>query len=144
MDKNGYNYRNIKNQKEVLKLQRKNPPLFIYIIIVVAVIGFLSAMITDTSGLIKSILTSLLVGGLLFGAIYLLFIRKRRSDELTKYRKAVKQSKRKYQTDPQKSSANANYKFTTIKRSVTSTRKSAPHLRVIEGNKGKKKNRASL
>lgn len=144
MDKNGYNYRNIKNQKEALKLQRKNPPLFIYIIIVVAVIGFLSAMITDTSGLIKSILTSLLVGGLLFGAIYLLFIRKRRSDELTKYRKAVKQSKRKYQTDPQKSSANANYKFTTIKRSVTSTRKSAPHLRVIEGNKGKKKNRASL
>lgn len=144
MDKNGYNYRNIKNQKEVLKLQRKNPPLFIYIIIVVAVIGFLSAMITDTSGLIKSILTSLLVGGLLFGAIYLLFIRKRRSDELTKYRKAVKQSKRKYQTDPQKSAANANYKFTTIKRSVTSTRKSAPHLRVIEGNKGKKKNRASL
>ena len=144
MDKNGYNYRNIKNQKEALKLQRKNPPLFIYITIVVAVIGFLSAMITDTSGLIKSILTSLLVGGLLFGAIYLLFIRKRRSDELTKYRKAVKQSKRKYQTDPQKSAANANYKFTTIKRSVTSTRKSAPHLRVIEGNKGKKKNRASL
>lgn len=144
MVENGYNYRNIKNQKEALKLQRKNPPLFIYIIIVVAVIGFLSVMITDTSGLIKSILTSLIVGGLIFGAIYLLFIRRRRSDELTKYRKAVKQSKRKYQTDTQKSSANSNYKFTTIKRSITSTRKSAPHLRVIEGNKGKKKNRASL
>ena len=125
-------------------MQRKNPPLFIYFIIIVAVIGFVSALITDTGGFIKSILISLLVGGLLFGAIYLLFIRRKRSDELTKYRKAVKQSKRKYQSESQKGSPSTHIRFTTIKRNGTNTRRSAPHLRVIEGNKGKKKNRATL
>lgn len=114
-----------------------------YVVIALAVVGLISALIVDTAGLITSIFTSLLIGALLFGAIYLFFIKRKRSDELTKYRKAVKQSKRKYNTNTKKTSMPTSLNMSSMKLS-NSNRKDAPHLRVIEGNKGKKKNRASL
>jgi|SRR5699024_9839479 len=118
-------------------------PIIMYVVIALAVVGLISALIVDTAGLITSIFTSLLIGALLFGAIYLFFIKRKRSDELTKYRKAVKQSKRKYNTNTKRTSMPTSLNMSSMKLS-NSNRKDAPHLRVIEGNKGKKKNRASL
>ena len=118
-------------------------PIIMYVVIALAVVGLISALIVDTAGLITSIFTSLLIGALLFGAIYLFFIKRKRSDELTKYRKAVKQSKRKYNTNTKRTSMPTSLNMSSMKLS-NSNRKDAPHLRGIEGNKGKKKNRASL
>ena len=124
-------------------MQTNKMPIMIYAVIVLAVIGFLSALFLDTAGLITSVVTSLLIGALLFGAIYLIFIRRKRSDELTKYRKAVKQSKRKYHTQSKRAPNPSNFNVSSMKL-TNNSRKNVPHLRVIEGNKGKKKNRASL
>ncbi|PWU68540.1 MULTISPECIES: SA1362 family protein [Gracilibacillus] len=120
----------------------------VYLFIGLAAIGFTVTLFTDTFGLIRSLLFSLIIGAIIFGAFYFLFLRKRSTNELKKYRKAVKQSKQKYKTNfTRKSSTATKPKPTfTANKSPLKHRKNAPHLRVIEGNANnkKRKNRASL
>lgn len=54
------------------------------------------------------------------------------SDEMKKYRQAVKQSKAKYQQ-----TAPSKIKQSTAKQKRKKRRRNAPHLRVIEGKKNK-------
>lgn len=77
------------------------------------------------------------IGVVIFAAIYFLVLRQRPSSEMKKYKQAVKQSKMKYKTSPQSPvrSSNKPNSLSSRKRS----RKRATHLRVIEGNKSKKK-----
>lgn len=113
---------------------RKKLPLFIYIVIGLAVIGFLSTLIRNPSNLLITILVTI---GSAF-VIYLIVttILHRRSqgstDEMRKYRQAVKQSKQKYQTKTITRSK------TTPKQRKKRRRRSA-HLTVIEGKKTLKK-----
>jgi uncharacterized membrane protein (DUF106 family) len=122
----------------------------VYGLIGLAVIGFAGTLFTDTIGLILNILFAVLIGGVIFGVIYFLFLRKRTTNELKKYRKAVKQSKQKYKTSTSRNNLSTS-KTTKINQSIykikpkNKPRKDVPHLRVIEGNNNKKrKNRASL
>lgn len=78
------------------------------------------------------------MGLVLFAAIYFLFFRNRGTDETKKYKQAVKQSKRKYKRQTQAVKTRTQPVVTKSK-----FKKRPSHLRVIDGNKTKKKKRAS-
>lgn len=101
----------------------------LYALIGLAVIGLGSQLIFNPSQLIKT--TALVIlGAIVFYLIFRFLFRNRfGSDEMRKYRQAVKQSKLKYQ----KSTHNQG-NFVQNKKPL---RKRAPHLRVIEGRKQK-------
>ncbi|SFL82664.1 hypothetical protein SAMN04487943_104183 [Gracilibacillus orientalis] len=129
-------------------MNRNIGSIVVYALIGLAVFGFISFLITDTLGLLKFLFISLLIGAAMFGLVYFFFLRRRTPNELRKYRKAVKQSKQKYKYQQN----NNRMQPSPIKHNVATkksprplkTRKNHTHLRVIEGNKQKKKNRASL
>ncbi|MGN8645456.1 SA1362 family protein [Gracilibacillus sp. HCP3S3_G5_1] len=130
-------------------MNRNIGSIVVYSLIGLAVFGFISFLITDTLGLLKFLFISLLMGAAIFGLVYFFFLRKRTPNELRKYRKAVKQSKQKYKYQQNKSGMEPGPIRHTVatKRStrpLKTTKKNPTHLRVIEGNKHKKKNRASL
>ncbi|GAB2573553.1 SA1362 family protein [Gracilibacillus alcaliphilus] len=127
-----------------MKRDMKN--IIIYSLIGLAGIGLINLLLTDTFGLIRSLLITLVIGAVIFGVLYFFLIRRRGAptDELKKYRKAAKQSKQRYKQanpSPIKYSSSSQKKPSRAKRL---NRKKASHLTVIEGNKDKKKNRASL
>jgi len=132
----------------MLLFNRVAKPL-IYAIIGLAIIGFGYELFTDTTGLLTQLLITAVVAVLIVGAVYFLFSKRNggNSDEMKRYRHAVRQSKKKYgQTKSPKLSN--KMKPSTLTSKVTGkqkhNKKNAPQLRVIEGNKSKKKNRASL
>jgi len=81
------------------------------------------------------------VGVAIFAVLYFLVLRQRPSSEMKKYKQAVKQSKIKYKDSPQ--NAGRTSKKTNSSNTRRKQRRRASHLRVIEGNKGSKKKRAS-
>ena len=132
-----------------------NRSMFIVALSVIglAVIGLGSRLITDPSGLLTSILIFAAIGVV----IWLIFTKASAPSNQSKYKKAVKQSK-KYQESKATSKATNKAKPAarsgkvmdySIGRSRTQTnkttsrrKKSDVHLTVIEGKKGKKKNQA--
>lgn len=123
---------------------------FVAFMIILAGIGLTGNIISNPSGSLKTLLLVLIV----VGVFYLIsrnfsgFSNKNSmKKERDAYRKAAKQSQKKYkQQNPRK----VSFTFKMSKSgSVQNTkrtpkRRSSSHLRVIEGNKGKKKNRASF
>lgn len=110
-----------------------------YIIISLAIIGFLSMIIVNPIGLLKSLFSLIIIGAIIFGLIHLLLNRNHTNhNEMKKYRKALKQSKRRYQ----------NYSTAkSLRRPKTKTvrkRRRPTHLRVIEGKKSKNNNHISF
>jgi|SRR5690625_1489974 len=102
--------------------------LLIYILISLAVVGLGTQLIFNPSQLIKT--TAFVVfGAVVLYVIFRLIMRNRyESDEMRKYKQAVKQSKLKYKTSARKNNIDKNPK---------PLRKRAPHLRVIDGRKPK-------
>ncbi|MGP4074380.1 SA1362 family protein [Halobacillus sp. K22] len=124
----------------------------IYTLVALAVFFVGYQLLTDTSSFLSSIAMMIGIAAVVYGAIYFFFLRNRgisggrSSNEMKKYKQAVKQSKQKYkQPAPvvKKSQAARTVKPTTIHKK-NKRRGSGPQLRVIEGNKNKDKNRASF
>jgi len=129
-------------------MPRSKFAFLVYIIIGLAALGLVVQLLTNTIGFIANILMMVGIAVIISGIFYLIFFRKKRnSGEMKKYKKAVKQSKQKYN---QKEAASLQPKQTPVKKTTASPkkkRKKQPsHLTVIEGNKSKanKKNRASF
>ncbi|ASN05271.1 SA1362 family protein [Virgibacillus necropolis] len=114
---------------------------FLYIILGLAAIGLLTQLFTNTVDFLTNIMVMLGIGLAIFAVIYVFFFRKRASsNDMKKYKSAVKQSKSKYAPKNFTISDSAKRKQSSqIKRK---TSKRATHLRVIDGNKHKRKNRA--
>ncbi|WP_430785320.1 SA1362 family protein [Virgibacillus flavescens] len=113
--------------------------IFIYAIVALAGIGLLSQLFTNPVNFLSNILLMLGIGLAIFSAIYFFFFRKRNtSNDMKKYKTAVRQSKSKYAAKNYNAIAgNAKKKPPTqVKRKAT---KRATHLRVIDGNKRKKR-----
>ncbi|WP_307194500.1 SA1362 family protein [Neobacillus niacini] len=114
-------------------------------VIVLGIIGIIGAFAGDPIGFLKNIVVFALVGL----AIYFVFKLIRRSNPRNKeqqaFIKAAKKSKKRLQTKGgEQSTKNSSFgSFTSLKKSKTK-KKSPVHLTVIDGKKGKKKNRASL
>ncbi|WP_182199529.1 SA1362 family protein [Paraliobacillus salinarum] len=116
-------------------------PIWFYLLVTLAAIGLISQLLTNTTTFFTTILTIIGSAVLIYGVIYFLFFRSKNTTELKKYKKAVKQSK------------NRKKQFTAINQvkgkknnlsKKTRDHKHAPHLRVIDGKKGKRKDRATF
>lgn len=112
-------------------------------LIVLAAIGIISMLVQDPGGFIKMIAGMALI----VAVIYFLFRRfsqtsPSKNHEQRAFKKAAKRSKKRFQTkentSPAKRSSIGSLSAARKKRKDTS------HLTVIEGKKGKKKNRASF
>lgn len=124
-------------------MKRNITSLIFYAVIGLAIFGFIFSLFDNAIGVFISILISLAIGAAIFGLVYFFFFKQRNSDELKKYRKAVKQSKQRYKN--KKTNQTVNFKAPKQQNSLRKNkRKNAPKLRVIEGNKQKKKNKISL
>lgn len=115
---------------------------FVYLIIAVAAFGLFSQLFGNTVAFLSRLLISVVIGAAIFGLIYFFLMRKqpagRRTDNMKKYKQAVKQSKSKY--SQHKATKTTSYQQTKQKKRNP---KRASHLRVIDGSKAKKKNRVS-
>ncbi|WP_404452989.1 hypothetical protein LG329_02375 [Virgibacillus necropolis] len=112
--------------------------VFLYVILGLAGIGLLTQLFTNTVNFLTNIMIMLGIGLAIFAVIYVFFFRRRASsNDMKKYKNAVKQSKSKYASN----NYNAISSNTKKKQSPQNKRKTkrATHLRVIDGNKRKKR-----
>lgn len=116
-------------------------PWFIYILFTLAIVGLVSALIRNPSNFLLSILIAVAIGAILYFVLTTFINRgaSGSSNEMRKYRQAVKQSKLKYNPkDPS---------IQRMKRTTSSTtrprprkrKRYAPHLTVIDGKKSTSK-----
>lgn len=130
--------------REVAFLKNRISFYIVMGLISLAVLGLASSFISDPVAFFKNLFLFVIIG---FG-IFLLIRHFTRSSpykrEQQAFRKAAKRSKKRYQQkDVRKPSAKLNNNVSSFRRAKNKA-KSAPHLTVIEGKKGKKKKRASF
>lgn len=112
-----------------------------YGIIGLAILGLGFQLITNPLNLFKSILFIVALSAIIFGLFYFLFFRQRyASNEMKKYKQAVKQSQRKYKTNSERPPLTKRPSQIMQRK----RRRRHPHLRVIHGKKSKKRNRANF
>lgn len=132
-------------------LRRSNIHPIVLVIIGLAGIGLLYRLVVNPLGLIKEIFIAAVVLGIIF-AIYKYVMQKRTGSNgrtNAKYRKAAQQSRKRLYSET------SNHLTTKVRgssqkrpsskkplRTLQSTKKKDHNFKVIEGNKGKKKNRA--
>lgn len=129
--------------REVAFLKNRISVPLVGSVIVLGIIGIIGAFAGDPFGFLENLLVFALVGL----AIYFVFRLIRRSNPRNKeqqaFIKAAKKSKKRLQSKGAEQSAKSTSlgSLTSLKK----TKKKSPvHLTVIDGKKGKKKNRASL
>ncbi|WP_080874585.1 SA1362 family protein [Oceanobacillus timonensis] len=126
-------------------MRNKAVSIFVYVIIAFAAFGLVSQLFGNTAAFLSRLLISIGIGAAIFGLVYFFLIRRRQPsgrqrDNMKKYKQAVKQSKSKYGHQQTVKSTGSGYQKANQKKRNP---KKASHLRVIEGNKAKKKNRVS-
>lgn len=116
----------------------------VMIIILLGVIGFVTTLVSEPLWLLKQIAIYAAIAGFIY-LIYRFVSRRKMGKEQSSYLKAAKQSKRRFDDRSNKGSnvRNISQVKKTKKASAIKKKKQQPsHLTVIEGKKGKKKNRA--
>lgn len=117
--------------------------IIILFIVGLAVIGLVSSLVNNPGSFLISILVMVGIGFVIFMIMRAVLNRGSvgSSDEMKKYKKAVKQSKVKYQ----KEKPSVKKRSSSLEKpKVRKKRKNGPHLTVIEGKKGtNKKDQAS-
>lgn len=111
---------------------RRHQPIWMYILFGLAVVGLVSTFLTDFNSLIRNTIITAITIGIIYAIVHTFFLKRHNSNEIKKYRKAVKQSKKKYAQKPTGSYTQAK------KRPVSKLKKrhkKTSHLRVIDGNK---------
>lgn len=119
-------------------MKRNKTAYLFYGLILLALFGLVSQLFGDTRNFIMGIFMMLGFGVAVFAVFYFLVNRSRgSSDEMKKYKQAVKQSKSKYQQSTSRDTTrpSAKQKF----QSKQKGKRRPTHLRVIEGNKPKDK-----
>lgn len=113
-------------------------------LIILAALGVTVSLISDPAGFLQRIAVIIIIGAV----IYFLFQRFHRANPTKREQRAfVRAAKRSNKRFNHKEAGSANSKKSSIGSlaSIKKTKKkSSPHLTVIEGKKGKKKNRASF
>ncbi|GGM40151.1 hypothetical protein GCM10011351_27830 [Paraliobacillus quinghaiensis] len=120
--------------------------VWIYLIIGLAIFGLGSQLLTNTAAFLTNMLIMVGFTAIIFGAIYFFFFRKRTTNDLKKYRKAVKQSKKKYKNQATLSTSRmqVNKNKPLLNKKKQTNKAGTPNLRVIDGKKTRRKDRASF
>ncbi|GIO27487.1 SA1362 family protein [Ornithinibacillus bavariensis] len=122
-------------------MRKGKASFIIYGLIILAAIGIVWNLVTNPAGFLTNILMMVIMGLVLFGILYfVVFGRRGSSSEEKKYKQAVRQSKSKYTQNRNTVQTYQNQQPSTIKKK---NKKRPNHLRVIDGNKAKRKKRAS-
>lgn len=124
-------------------MKRNKLAILVYVVIGLAVVGLFSQLFGNTKNFFINIFIMLGITASIFALFYFVLQRRRgSSDDMKKYKQAVKQSKHKHQQKP----APKNTPQPKVKRNTGTVRKGkkrTTHLTVIDGNKSKEKDRAS-
>lgn len=113
-------------------------------IILLGAIGLITTLISNPMWLLKQIAIYAAIAGVIY-LIYRLFMKKRISKDYNSYARAAKKSKRRFDDKSNRSSNIRNIaqaKKAKRTSAIKKKKQSPSHLTVIEGKKGKKKNRA--
>lgn len=115
-------------------------------VIVLGIIGLIGALTSDPIGFLKSIAVFALVGLVIFFIFRLIVRANPQKKEQQAFIKAAKKSKKRLQskTGDMQTKSSSLGSLASLKKSKKIKKKSPIHLTVIDGKKGKKKNRASL
>lgn len=110
-------------------------------LIILAIIGFVSGILYNPAGVLQMIAMAAIIGAIIYFLVRRFSGSSPGKQQHRAFQKAAKRSKKRFQAKE----ANASGKKSKIK-SLASARKKkdASHLTVIDGKKGKKKNRASF
>ncbi|WP_246206612.1 SA1362 family protein [Virgibacillus ihumii] len=118
--------------------------IVVYTVIGLAVIGVVSQLFTNTASFLTTVFMMLVFGAAISALAYFFLIRKRNpTSDSRKFKQAVKQSKAKYAN----TKAKPKYKSSKSSKPVQPKKrkhKRASHLRVIDGNKSKRKDQANF
>ncbi len=135
-----------KDEQEVNHLSRRVVQPLIYVIIGLAAIGFFWKLLSDPMGLFTQLLITAAIAVLVFFLVRKL-MAKRMGQQSSSYQRAVKQSSKlkKKKSAPRRNASHLRVipskRLVPKKRSLQEDKKENPFT-VIEGRKGKKKNRA--
>jgi len=141
--------------KEENGLRRSGSSIIVFVLIGLAVIGVSMQLVTNPGAFFQNVLVWI-GGAVLFGALLYFILTRLRgrtaaagsgsNGDMQKYKKAVKQSKQKYKqpkarpvNKPAKQAANIKKASVARKKRTVKDRSRGPQLRVIEGNKQKRK-----
>ncbi len=116
----------------------------VMVVILLGFIGFVTTLVSDPLWLLKQIAIYAAIAGFIY-LIYRMVSKRKLGKEHSSYLKAAKQSKRRFDDRSNRSSniRNISQAKKAKKASAIKKKKQQPsHLTVIEGKKGKKKNRA--
>ncbi|MEH7254901.1 SA1362 family protein [Neobacillus niacini] len=115
-------------------------------VIVLGIIGIIGAFTSNPIGFIQSIAVFALVGLAIFFVFRLIVRANPQKKEQQAFIKAAKKSKKRLQskTGEQQTKSSSMGSLASLKKNKKIKKKSPVHLTVIDGKKGKKKNRASL
>ncbi|WP_042145894.1 SA1362 family protein [Paucisalibacillus sp. EB02] len=110
-------------------------------IVVLAAFGLIMELFTNATGFLTNILVAAVFALLIFGFFYYFLLGGRNlSSDAKKYKQAVRQSNSKYTQSRSTPTVKNKYQVDPIKKRL---KKRPNHLRVIDGNKSKRKKRAS-
>ncbi|MBM7577564.1 SA1362 family protein [Jeotgalibacillus terrae] len=119
-----------------------------YAVIGLGAFGLISMIVLEPGSLLRMIVTYALIAAVIYGIVRFVMSRRGNSRENSAYKKAVRQSKKKYQ--PAKPSASKVKRIQPAAqqrkpaKKASAARLNGPKLTVIEGKKGKKKKRMTL
>lgn len=115
-------------------------------LIILAAIGAVGSFIANPAGFLQRIAVMILIGAIIYFLVRRFYQSSPGKQEQRAFVKAAKRSKKRFlQKDGIQAQRRSNVgSLTSLKKSNKSKKKSPAHLTVIEGKKGKKKNRASF
>lgn len=121
--------------------------IFSYVVaglIILAVIGAVSAVISDPIGLLKWLGITIVIVGVILLLVKLAYQPSPQRREQRAFIKAARRSKRDKTNRTAMKAKRKQSSVTSFKKMKLRRKSSIPNLTVIEGKKGKKKNRASF
>ena len=127
-------------------MKNRTSVIIVGILIILAILGLFASFTANPAGFIQRIAVIAMIGLVIYFLVRKFSNSSPQKKEQRAFLKAAKKSKKRLQ----QKSGDTNVKtsslgtLTTLKKSNKTKKKSPAHLTVIDGKKGKKKNRASL
>jgi mannitol-specific phosphotransferase system IIBC component len=131
--------------REVAFLKNRASYYFVFGLISLAAIGVVGRLIANPSGFLTRIAIVAIISAAIYFVVKRFYLTKPEKRENRAFAKAAKQSKKRLQQkEPTQTSRRSSGTVTSLKKNTKAKKSPSAHLTVIEGKKGKKKNRASF
>jgi predicted lipid-binding transport protein (Tim44 family) len=126
----------------VALLKNRTAGLFVGGLVILALIGVSGMFMSNPTGFLQGIAVVVVIGIVIYFIVRLIYKKNPQKKEQRAFLKAAKRSKKRLQKKDTKSTSQGT--LATLKKVAKKKNKKTAHLTVIDGKKGKKKNRASF